>query len=166
MKSVPKAGVTLGVLVVIWMCIMGLTGWYKHPVLFNLFWIVILIQIGVMIWGLRLTAREGKSYGGQVGAGVLMSFIGGMIIFLGSLLLTSVVFPSYFADVRQLSEELLRAQGISEEMVKAQLEQQAAFQTPFMSAFMGFVGTLVTGLVVSLIVGAFLRKKPEAAAQP
>jgi TM2 domain-containing membrane protein YozV len=166
MKAIPKAGLTLGVLVVIWTFITGVTGWYRDPVLFNLFWLVILIQIGVMIWGLRLTAGEGRAYGGQVGAGVLMSLIGGVIIFLGSLLLTSVVFPSYFADIRQLGEEMLRAQGMSEEMIKAQLDQQAAFQTPFMSAFMGFVGTLVTGLLVSLIVGAFLRKKPEPAAQP
>jgi hypothetical protein len=166
MKSIPKAGVTLGVLVVIWMFIMGLTGWYKHPVLFNLFWIVILIQIGVMIWGLTLTAREGRGYGGQVGAGVLMSLIGGVTIFLGSLLVTTVVFPSYFAEVRQLSEEMLRAQGMSEEMIKAQLGQQAAFQTPFMSALMGFLGTAVTGLLGSLIIGAFIRKKAVAAPQP
>ncbi len=166
MKSIPKAGVTLGVLVVIWTLITGLTGWYKDPVLFNLFWLVILIQIGVMIWGLRLTAREGRTYGGQVGAGVLMSLIGGVIIFLGSLLFTTVVFPSYFTEIRQMGEEILKTQGLSEEMIKAQLDRQAAFQTPFMSAFMGFVGTTVTGLLLSLIVGAFFRKKPEAAAQP
>jgi len=165
MQSIPRVGATLGVLVVIWTFIMGVTGWYRHPVFLNLFWVVILIQIGVMIWGLRLTAREGRTYGRQVGAGMLISLIGGVIIFLGSLLFTTVVFPSYFAELRQLGEEMLRSQGMSEEMIKSQLDQQAAFQTPFMSAFMGFLGTAITGLLVSLIVGAFLRKKPEAAAQ-
>jgi hypothetical protein len=161
MKAIPKAGLTLGVLVVLWTFITGVTGWYKDPVLLNLFWIVVLIQIGVMIWGLRLTAREGRGFGAQVGAGVLMSLIGGVIIFLGSLLFTSVVFPSYFADIRQVGEEMLRAKGMSEEMIKTQFDQQATFQTPFMSAFLGFLGTAITGLIVSLIVGAFLRKKAE-----
>ena len=165
MKAIPKAGLTLGALVVIWTFITGVAGSYKDPALQNLFWFVVVIQVGVMIWGLRLSAREGRGYGAQVGAGVLMSLIGGVIIFLGSLLFTTVVFPSYFADIRQLGEEMLRAHGMSEEMIKTQLEWQAKFQTPFMSALMGFLGTMITGLVVSLVVGAFLRKKPEATSE-
>ena len=56
MKPIPKAGILLGVLVVIWMYIIGVTGWYKDPVLLNMFYIVILIQIAVLLWGLKRTA--------------------------------------------------------------------------------------------------------------
>ena len=88
MKSILKTAVVVGLTCMAWQLVMGLTGWYLHPVLLNLFWIVILIQISVMVWGLRLTAAEGRKYGGQVGAGVLMSVFGGVIIFFGSLLFT------------------------------------------------------------------------------
>lgn len=78
-----------------WQSVIGLTGGYIHPVLLNLFWVVVLIQVGVMVWGLRQTAAEGRTYGGQVGAGTLMSVFGGVIIFCGSLLFTTVLFPHY-----------------------------------------------------------------------
>ena len=32
-----KAGIWLGVLVSVWTLLMGVTGWYKHPVMLNLF---------------------------------------------------------------------------------------------------------------------------------
>jgi hypothetical protein len=38
-----------------------------------------------------------------------MSLIGGVIIFFGSMLFTSVVFPDYFTELRQLGEETMRA---------------------------------------------------------
>jgi hypothetical protein len=165
MKSILKTAVVVGLTCMAWQLVMGLTGWYLHPVLLNLFWIVILIQISVMVWGLRLTAAEGRKYGGQVGAGVLMSVFGGVIIFFGSLLFTTVLFPHYFEDIRRVGEEVLKAKGTSDAAVKAQLDLQAPMQTPFMSALSGFLGTVVTGLVISLITAAFIRKKETAATQ-
>ena len=165
MKSILKTAVALGLTCMAWQLVMGLTGWYLHPVLLNLFWIVILIQIGVMVWGLRLTAAEGRTYGGQVGAGVLMSVFGGVIIFFGSLLFTTVLFPHYFEDIRRVGEEVLKAKGMSDAAVKAQLDLQAPMQTPFITALSGFFGTVVTGVVISLITAAFIRKKETAATE-
>jgi hypothetical protein len=164
MKSILKTALVLGLSCMAWQLVMGLTGWYIHPVLLNLFWIVILIQIGVLVWGLRMTAAEGKMYGGQVGAGTLMSVFGGVIIFLGSMLFTSVLFPHYFEDIRKVYEELLKAKGLSDDAIKTQLDAQAAMQTSFMSALSGFLGTVVTGLVISLIAAAFIRKKETTSA--
>ena len=53
-----KSGIWLGVLCVLWTLVMGVTGWYKHPVLLNMFWVVVLIEIGVLVWGLRQTAAR------------------------------------------------------------------------------------------------------------
>ena len=163
MKSILKTAVVIGLTCMAWQLVMGLTGWYLHPVLLNLFWIVILMQIGVMVWGLRLTAAEGRKYRGQVGAGVLMSVFGGVIIFFGSLLFTTVLFPHYFEDIRRVGEEVLKAKGMSDAAVKSQLDLQAPMQTPFMTALSGFLGTVVTGLVISLITAAFIRKEETAA---
>ena len=57
--SIPiRAGVLLGVLCVFWTFVMGFTGWYKDPVMLNLFFLVILLEVGIVIWALRKTARE------------------------------------------------------------------------------------------------------------
>jgi len=159
MNSTVKAGLVLGILVSAWTYVMGITGWYRHPMLSNLFWLVIVIQIGVLVWGLRLTAGEGKSYWGQVRAGTMISLVGGIIIFCGSYLFTSAVFPNYFAEIRTLGEEMLRSQGMSDPQIKSALDAQAPMQTSFMQALFGFIGTVVTGPIVSMILGIFLKKK-------
>lgn len=159
MKSIIKTGVVIGLSCMAWQLVMGLTGWYLDPVLLNLFWIVIAIQIGVMVWGMRMTAAEGRTYGGQVAAGTLMAVFGGVIIFLGSLLFTTVLFPHYFEDIRRVGEEVLKARGLSDADLKKQLDVQASMQTPVITALSGFIGTIVTGFVISLIAGAFLRKQ-------
>lgn len=48
----------------------------------------------------------------------------------------------------------------SESGVKAFLDAQAPTQTTFAQALFGFLGTMVTGLIVSLIAAAFLKGKP------
>lgn len=164
MNPIFKTALWLGITCMAWQLVMGITGWYLHPVLLNLFWLVILIQIVVLVRGLRQTAKEGRPYWGQVGAGTLMSVYGGVIIFFGSLLFTMVLFPHYFEDIRKTGEEVLRMAGKSEAEIKTLLDAQAPTQTPFYSALYGFLGTIVTGFVVSLIAGAFLRGKKDQGA--
>ena len=80
-------------------------------------------------------------------------------LFAGSLLFTTVAFPSYFSDLQGAHTEMLKSAGLSEGEIKTQVAAAAAMQTPFMNAISGVVGTVVTGAVVSAIAGAFLRKK-------
>lgn len=162
MNMILKGGALIGGLCAAWTFVMGATGWYKHPALLNAFWLVMLIQIGVLVWALRRLAAE-RGYGGLVGAGTLMSLLAGVILFGSSLLFTTVVFPSYFSELRAMHTELLRAAGKSEAEIAAELQAVAAMQTPFMQAFMGFVGTVVTGFVASLIIAVVVRSRPRAA---
>jgi hypothetical protein len=157
--SIPiRAGVLLGVLCVFWTFVMGFTGWYKDPVMLNLFFLVILLEIGIVIWALRKTAAS-ATWGGQIVNGLVLSLVASVIIFAGSLLFTTVVFPTYFADIQAAQTEMLKAQGLSEADIKMQVAAAAALQTPFMNALTGVIGTVVTGVVVAAIAGAFLRKK-------
>ena len=153
-----KAGIWLGVLVSVWTLLMGVTGWYKHPVMLNLFWVVILIEVAVLLWALRKTAAT-TEYLGQVGNGALVAVIGAVIIFCGSLLFTSVLFPNYFEELRTIQAEMLRGSGRTEAEVKAAIDLAAPMQTPVMNAVMGAVGTVVTGILASLIIAIFHRKK-------
>ncbi len=164
MKPILKAGLVLGILVEIWTYVLGIAGWYKDPVLLNLFYGVILIEIGVLIWGLRLTAAEGRGYGGQVAAGLIISVIGAVVIFVGSFLFTSVVFPNYFTELNDMYRQIGPQQGLTSEQIEAEIASMAGVQTPFMNALIGAVMTIVTGLVASLIIAVFIRKKSPAAA--
>ena len=157
--SVPiRAGVLLGVLCVIWTFVMGFTGWYKDPVMLNLFFLVIPLEIGIVIWALRKTAA-GATWGGQIVNGLVLSVVASVIIFAGSLLFTTVAFPNYFNDIQAAQTEMLKAAGMAEADIRTQVAASAAMQTPFMNAISGVIGTVVTGVVVAAIAGAFWRKK-------
>jgi hypothetical protein len=157
--SIPiRAGVLLGALCVLWTFVMGITGWYKDPVMLNLFFLVIPLEIGIVIWALRRTA-PGATWGGQTVNGLVLSLVASVIIFAGSLLFTTVAFPNYFTELQSAQAELLKTQGLSEAAIRSQVAAAAAMQTPFMNAMLGVIGTVVTGVVVSAIAGMFLRKK-------
>lgn len=163
MKHIVTAGILLGVLCAVWTLVMGYTGWYRDPALLNLFFLVILIEIGVLVWALRKTAAEGRGYGGQFVAGLLISVIGGLIIVGNSLLFTTVLFPSYFTELAAIQEQMLRDAGQSEEQVARAMEAYRATATPVANALAGFIGTLATGIVATAIIAIFVRHKPGRA---
>jgi len=157
--SIPiRAGVLLGVLCVIWTFVMGFTGWYLDPVMLNLFFLVVPLEIGLVIWALRKTASA-STWGGQIVNGLVLSVVASAIIFAGSLLFTTVAFPNYFSDLQAAHAELLKTAGLPEAEIASQVAAAAAMQTPFMNALSGVIGTVVTGVLVAAIAGAFLRKK-------
>jgi hypothetical protein len=157
-NSTLKQGAVLGLLVSFWTLLMGVTDWYKHPTLMNLFWIVILIQIGVLIWSLRSSSHREAGFWGQVKAGSTISLIGACIIFIGSYLFTSVIFPHYFEEMKTMGEEVLKSKGMTDVQIQAALEAQAPMQTSFMQALFGFIGTVVTGPIVSMALAILPRK--------
>jgi len=153
-----RAGATLGLAVAAWTFVMGVTGWYRHPALLYLFWLVIPLQIGFLIWALRGTAAA-AGYGRQVWNGVSISLLASMIIYGASLLFTTVLFPRYFQDLEALGRQMMAQQGLSAEQIEAAVKAQAPLQTPRASAMAGAIGTVVTGFLTSVIAAVWLRKK-------
>jgi hypothetical protein len=153
-----RAGILLGVLCAAWTFVMGFTGWYKDPVMVNVFFLVVPLEIGIVIWALRQTAAT-ATWGGQIVNGLVLSVVASVIIFAGSLLFTTVVFPNYFNDIRAAQAEILKSSGMAEAQIQTTLAASAAMQTPLMNAVSGVIGTVVTGVVVAAIAGAFWRRK-------
>jgi hypothetical protein len=157
-SSTVRTGLLIGVSVVAWTFVMGFTGWFLDPALLNLFFLVIPIQIVLLVVGLRSSAAE-NGYGKQVLSGTLASLLASVLIFGGSILFTTIAFPSYFDEIRAVHASMLEQAGKSPEEVRAQVEAMAATQTPLLQALFGAIGTVVTGIVSSLVIAAFARKR-------
>ena len=153
-----RAGLTLGLAVAAWTFVMGFTGWYRDPSLLRLFWLVIPLQIGILVWALRGTSPV-AGYGRQLWNGVSSSLLASMIIFAASLLFTTVVFPHYFQDLEVLGRQMMAQQGLSAQQIETAVRLQAPMQTPRASAMAGAIGTVVTGFLTSLVAAVWLRKK-------
>ena len=160
MNSIVKAGIALGLSVGVWMFVIGATGWYKNPDmawLFNLG--AILIEIGVLIWGLKQTAAAGRRYGGQILAGLSICLVGGLIIVVVSMVFTGVVFTDVFDELEIMMADSMTNQGMSEQQIEDALTMTAFTRTPLAQAIFGLIGTMISGLIISLITAAFVRSK-------
>jgi hypothetical protein len=157
MNPMISAGVLIGVACAVWTFVMGLTGWYADPVLNSAFFLVIPIEVAGLWWGLKKTAREGRTYGSQIVAGTIMAVIAGVIIIGSSLLFTTVAFPAYFDELQAMQRQMLAAQGKAPDQIEAELQAAAAMSTPLAQALAGFAGTLITGIVASALIATRVR---------
>jgi TM2 domain-containing membrane protein YozV len=160
MNPILSSGIMIGVACAVWTLVMGYSGLYKDPSLAGLFFLVIPIEIAGLVWGLRQTGREGKTYAGQIVAGTMMAIVAGVIIIASSLLFTTVLFPNYSQDLERMYRETLQQQGKTATEIAAAVQGNAASWTPMAQAMSGFIGTLVTGILGSAVIGYFVRRKP------
>jgi hypothetical protein len=153
------SGVALAVLVGLLMFVNGATGMYRNP---DLGWVfpsvATLVQLCVLIWGLRITAREGRRYGGQIVAGLMISLVAGLLIVPISLM-WAAAYPDISEVMAGIQADQLADQGFSGEELEARLDAMAFARTPIFQAVLGFVATMITGLILSLIIAAFVRRK-------
>ena len=159
MNPILSAGLLIGVLTGVWTFVMGFTGWYKDPALMNVFFVVVLIEIGGLIWGLRRTAAEGRGYGSQIVAGALISIVAGVVVIGSSLLFTTVAFPNYFQELEDVQRKMLADQGEPAAQIDATIAATRGFNTPMNQALVGFTATLITGILASAVIALWVRSR-------
>ncbi|MEO6463498.1 MAG: DUF4199 domain-containing protein [Candidatus Eisenbacteria bacterium] len=166
MKTIIRGGILLGVLVTIWTYIFGLTGMHKNMGSAMMFPIVAtVIELGVLLWALRRTAAEGRNWFGQVSAGTMLAFVGGCLILATSYIYLTQIHPTYPNEVHEAGLALYRSQGMPEARIEELTALQAPYEAPMAKAVMGFVATVITGLILSAILAIFIRSKaPRIAA--
>ena len=159
MSPILSTGLLIGALCGAWMFVMGFTGWYVDPAKLNLFFLVVIIEIVGLVWGLRRTAAQGRPYSGQVVAGTGMAIIAGAVIFASSMLFTTVAFPDYFNEINEMSRRVMLEQGKSEAEIQQAIEAAAPVQNPASNALTGFIGTFITGVIASAIISVWVRRR-------
>lgn len=155
-----RYGILLGLGVAAWGFIFNLLGWHRQPSLYFLRFILVVVayQVALLIWALRGTAREG-GYGRQVWNGVSISLLASLIVYGTSILFVTVIFPNHIQESVAASRQLMAAQGRTVEQIEAIVKAQAPLQTPRASAMAGVFGTVMTGLLTSLIAAVWFRRK-------
>ena len=159
MRPIINAGIVLGIAVGIWMFVNGAAGLYRSAGTAWIFALVAtLIEIVVIVWGLRKTAELGRRYGGQVLAGLMMAVVGAVLV-----LVFSLIWGAVFTDAGEVAAAIQADtwadQGMSEDQIEDMLAATEFTRTTIFSSLMGSIMTIVTGLVVSLIAAIFIRQK-------
>lgn len=160
MKGPLRWGLILGSAVTVVNLGFVLLGWHRtYEMAFVFLAIAIPINVVTVVLCLRERASS-ENWLGQLKNGVSVGLVGSAIIFLGSWLVTAVIFPDYFTEMADGYRSTYIAMGLSEGEV-ADLVTATAATSPVRSAFSGVVGTMATSLVVAAIGGVWLRRKDE-----
>lgn len=132
-------------------------------------WIGFIVMVVVLWLGIKAVReeREGQylTYGQGVGAGVLISLYAGLMSSVYTYIHFKFVNPN-FVDY-QLA--LIRVKWTAAGMSDAQMEQAERFTRmlmgPGVQACLAPIGSVIIGLILSLILAAILKRNPPAERQ-
>ena len=114
----------------------------------------IVVNVVIVVLALRRTASD-SNWGGQILNGLVLGVVGAAIVFLSSYVMTTVVFPDYYAEFAEAARMRAAAGGLSPAEIEAQVAM--ATGTPASSAFSGALGAVITSVAVAAITGFFKR---------
>ncbi len=102
------------------------------------------------------------TYGQAVGSGVVTFIYASLLSAIYSYLLYKVIDPSVMDQMRIFLEQKLMQQGkVPEEQIDSIVNFLMKIYTPPVSIITSIFGGAITGLIVSLITGIFVKKNPD-----
>ncbi|AQG82214.1 DUF4199 domain-containing protein [Spirosoma montaniterrae] len=126
------------------------------------------ISYALSIGGIILAMREFRtlnggymSYGEGLTVGTLTSGISGLLSSLFSTFYTTVIDTGVMERMADQTREKLEESGVSDEVIEQQMEFVKMFQSPGLLFVFGVIGSIVLGLIFSLIIAAFMKKTKE-----
>ncbi len=153
-----KAGVILAVAVSLVSAIWLGSGLYQNQALGAVpIVIFIALTVGVIVWALRQTAAE-SGYGKQVLNALMIGIVAAVGITFLSWVMQSFVFTEAMEFTRQFQLDQLETQNLPDDQYEAAIKVLDVVTSPFVSALIGGIFTVITSFVTGLIVGFFQRR--------
>ncbi|NBR59463.1 MAG: DUF4199 domain-containing protein [Opitutaceae bacterium] len=105
-------------------------------------------------------AGQYLTYGQGVGAGILVALYSGLLGSLYTYIHFTWVNPNFTDYLIEASRVKWAAANLSEAQMEGAEKGVRMFTRPALQAGFGFVATLVIGLIIALILAAFLKRNP------
>jgi hypothetical protein len=125
---------------------------------------LILIILGAVLFFLVKTYRDNFrhgiiAYGEALGAGIIIFLYYSIIMAIFTYILYAVIDPSLVDKSLAFAEEMLQKRGLPQASIDTGLAMQKKMMTPAFMAPMSILGNMFWGLIISLIVAAFVKKE-------
>jgi hypothetical protein len=121
------------------------------------------IQIGLLFFLLksyRDNFMHGQiTYGQSVGAGVVMFVYVAVIMAIYTYLLFAYIDPGLVSKSLAMSEEAMVKKGVPQAGIDAGMAMTAKFMKPGIMSIFSVFGTMIMGLIYSLIVSIFIKRE-------
>lgn len=136
-------------------------------------WISFLLPLAVtviVLWlGIKAAREEAKdkslSYGKGVSTGFLISLYSSLIGTVYGFIHFKFINPNFVDYSIDAAREKWVQAGLSDAQMEAAEKGMRMFMSPVVLTITGFLISLVIGLVIALILSAFLKRQPAAVAE-
>lgn len=124
----------------------------------------LIVMIAIQWIGIRAAREEAKdkslSFGRGVGIGTMIALVGGIIGAVYTFIHLTWINPNFADYVVDAARQGWAARGLSDTQMDAAEKFTRLFTKPWISAVSGMVVSPILGAVFSLVLSAFLKRKP------
>ncbi len=99
------------------------------------------------------------TYGKALGAGLVICLYYAILIAIFNYILYTVIDPALLSKQLAFTEEMMLKKGLPQAQIDAGMAIQSKIMKPAIMAPLSIFGTMLWGLIISLIVGIFVRKE-------
>lgn len=153
-----KWGLFLGLTLILITLVMYVTDQSTNG-LFNI--LTLVAMIAFLVLGMRehkMSTGGYMTFGEGVGLGALLSAIAGLLSSAFITFYNVVIDPTIQQRIFEQTRDKLEDQGLSDEQIDQALEISQKFQSPGFTFIAGVFGTLIIGLLLSLVIAAIIRQ--------
>jgi len=153
-------GLILGLIGVAYSLIMYFLDLTTKQSLGYLFIIIEIVVLYFLVKSYRDNYMHGMiTYGQALGAGMIICVYYAIIAAIFGYILYAIIDPGLIDKMLALSEEQNLKRGMTQEQIDLSMRVTKKIMTPVFMTIMAVLGNIFFGLIISLIVAAFVRKE-------
>jgi hypothetical protein len=153
-------GLILGLTGVIYSLIVYFLDLSLNPIQGYIFMVIQIVILYFLVKSYRDNYMHGMiSFGQALGAAIIICLYYSIIIALFTYILYAFIDPDLIDKTLAMAEEKLLERGLGQSQIDAAMSVQAKIMKPAFIAPMSIFGNMLQGLIMSLIVAAFVRKE-------
>ncbi len=157
-KLALKWGAIIGVASILFSTILFVTDQVQNRAISWISYLIIIV-------GLVLAMREYKqrnnnymSYGEGVSLGALTSAVAGLLSSMYSVIYLTFIDPTMMQRAMEKMRDQYEEQGMDDAQIERIMEMSQNFQSPGILFIFGILGTILMGVIFSLVIAAILRR--------
>jgi len=159
-KSTMTSGAILGAVLLIYTLLLYMTGLTFSKGLGYVSWLFIIAGI---VWGIKSFRDQNEgfiSYGSALGVGMLTIVFASVIMALFNYILFSFIDPGLVEKGIEIARsQMVAKNNLTDDQIETAINISKKFMTPGFMAIMTIVSYAFFGLILSLIIAAFMKKE-------